>query len=75
MEATSAGSKVVALTAGGKRSYATDGKRGYRISAPKVEVVDTTGAGVTYVTALTYFYLAKGLELPVSAPRFPSGVA
>lgn len=67
LEAVSAGSKVVALTAGGEGSYVTDGKYGYRIPAPKVEVVDTTGAGDTYAATLTYFYLAKGLELLVSA--------
>lgn len=40
------GPQIVAVTLGAEGSYVTDGKRAYRVEAPRVRrIVDTTGAG------------------------------
>jgi ribokinase len=43
---------TVAITAGGKRFYASDGKHMYSVNPLKCKVVETTGAGDSFATGL-----------------------
>ncbi|MFN4218379.1 MAG: carbohydrate kinase family protein [Candidatus Bipolaricaulia bacterium] len=50
-----AGPQIVAVTLGAEGSYVTDGKRAYRVEAPRVKrVVDTTGAGDAFAAGFLY---------------------
>ncbi|MCX8103169.1 MAG: carbohydrate kinase family protein [Candidatus Bipolaricaulota bacterium] len=46
---------IVAVTLGAEGSYITDGKRAYRVEAPRVrKIVDTTGAGDAFAAGFLY---------------------
>lgn len=50
-----AGSKIVVVTLGAEGSYVTDGKRAYRVEAPRLRrIVDTTGAGDAFAAGFLY---------------------
>ncbi len=50
-----AGSHIIVVTLGAEGSYVTDGKRAYRIEAPRVrKIVDTTGAGDAFAAGFLY---------------------
>ncbi len=50
-----AGPQIIAVTLGADGSYVTDGKRAYRVEAPRVKrVVDTTGAGDAFAAGFLY---------------------
>ena len=48
------GAKIVAVKLGGEGCYVTDGKEHHQIAAPKVPVVDTTGAGDAFCAGFLY---------------------
>ena len=60
---SSAGSKVVCITDGKNGAHATDGAHLYSCPAPTADVVDTTGAGDAFGTAMTWALLT-GKDLP-----------
>lgn len=50
-----AGPKIVVVTLGAEGSYVTDGKRAYRVEAPRLRrIVDTTGAGDAFAAGFLY---------------------
>lgn len=50
-----AGPQIVAVTLGAEGSYVTDGKRAYRVEAPRLrKVIDTTGAGDAFAAGFLY---------------------
>ncbi len=50
-----AGPQIVVVTLGEEGSYVTDGKRSYRVEAPRVRrIVDTTGAGDAFAAGFLY---------------------
>jgi len=53
------GVKVVAVTLGSEGCYVTDGKEEHTIAAQKVKVIDTTGAGDSFVSGFVYGMLNK----------------
>lgn len=62
------GVKTVVVTLGGEGCLIVDQERALHIPADKVKVVDTTGAGDSFVGALAHF-LAAGLSLEEAAKR------
>jgi ribokinase len=59
------GPEAVVITLGGDGAVAVDGSGQYRVAAPAVEVVDTTGAGDAFTGALAW-RLAEGDDLPAA---------
>lgn len=57
------GAKIACVTAAEKGTFAFDGTHLYHISAPNVQIVDTTGAGDNFHGAFLYCF-SKGLPLP-----------
>jgi ribokinase len=62
---TEAGAKAVCITDGANGSDASDGEHLYHCPSLPCEVVDTTGAGDAFGTAVTWALLA-GKNLPIS---------
>lgn len=60
-----AGASVVCITDGPKGSIATDGKTLYSCPVPPCTVLDTTGAGDSFGTAMTWAILT-GKDLPTA---------
>ena len=57
------GAKIACVTSGEEGPCAFDGTQMYHIGAPKVHVLDTTGAGDNFHGAFLYC-LGQGMELP-----------
>ncbi len=57
------GAKLACVTSGEEGTCAFDGTQMYHIGAPKVHVLDTTGAGDNFHGAFLYC-LGQGMELP-----------
>jgi sugar/nucleoside kinase (ribokinase family) len=60
-----AGAKIVCVTDGSKGSRATDGKTLYSCPAPECPVTDTTGAGDSFGSAMTWAIIT-GKDLPTA---------
>jgi sugar/nucleoside kinase (ribokinase family) len=65
--------EVVAITEGSRGAYITNGKREISVVAPKVEAVDTNGAGDAFAGAFLYA-ISNGFDL-TSAGRFACSTA
>lgn len=62
---TAAGAKIVCITDGAKGATASDGKETHFCSSLPCTVVDTTGAGDAFGTAMTWALL-RGKTLPIA---------
>ncbi|MCD6471320.1 carbohydrate kinase family protein [bacterium] len=62
------GVKNIAITCGAKGAYASDGKKIYYQKAPKVKLINSTGAGDAFASAFTasLFYKANNLKRALS---------